>query len=255
MATGLPVMAQRGVLYMVWGDKIAPYLERSMVSLREWHPELPVHVERLAGDGDPVQLLIQKARMLEITPFAETLFLDADTVVLGRLDFGFERAARFNLACAINECPWARRFTDPDFNGDLIEYNSGVLFFTQAARPVFQAWAACAATVDSSVEWEEGGRIHRMSHADQAGLARAIEDTKSCPFVLPLNWNYRPWFHRAFFGPIRIWHDYGDVPQFIRDENRTYLDPKTRIRFYPVKVTADPTAGPFATQPAATRKG
>jgi hypothetical protein len=248
-------MAQRGVLYMVWGDKVAPYLERSMASLREWHPELPIHVERITADGDPIQLLVQKARMLDVTPFAETLFLDADTVVLGRLDFGFERALRFSLACTINECPWARRFTDPRLSGDLIEYNSGVLFFTHAARPVFDAWAACATTLDSSVEWEERGHLHRMTHADQAGFARAIEDTATCPFVLPLNWNYRPWFHRAFFGPIRIWHDYGDVPEFIRQENRIYLDPKARIRFYPVKVSAAPSAGLFAPRPPTDRNG
>jgi hypothetical protein len=247
-------MAQRGVLYMVWGDKIAPYLDRSMASLREWHPELPIHVERIASDGDPIQLLVQKARMLDVTPFTETLFLDADTVVLGRLDFGFERASRFGLACTINECPWARRFTDPALNGDLIEYNSGVLFFTRAARPVFEAWAACAGALDSSVEWEERGQVHRMSHADQAGFAKAIDDTAMNPFVLPLNWNYRPWFHRAFFGPIRIWHDYGEVPDFIRQENRTYLDPQTRIRFYPVKVSADPSAGLFADRSSTDRK-
>jgi hypothetical protein len=240
---GLSAMAQRGVLYMVWGDKIAPYLERSMASLREWHPELPIHVETLQPGDDPVQALLLKARMLDVSPFEETLFLDADTVVLGRLDFGFERAVRFGLACAINECPWARRFTDPNLSGDLIEYNTGVLFFTPAARPVFEAWKACVGAVDSSVEWEERGKLLRMSHADQAGFAKAIEDTGTCPFVLPLNWNYRPWFHRAFFGPIRVWHDYGEVPDFVRQENRTYLDPQTRIRFYPIKVSADPNAG------------
>jgi hypothetical protein len=47
--------------------------------------------------------------MAAMTPFEETLFLDADTVPLGRLDFGFEQAQRFGLACCICEVPWARR--------------------------------------------------------------------------------------------------------------------------------------------------
>jgi hypothetical protein len=36
--------------------------------------------------------------MLEVTPFEETLFLDNDTVVLGRLDYGFQKASQFGLA-------------------------------------------------------------------------------------------------------------------------------------------------------------
>ncbi len=222
---------------MIWGDRVTPYVERSMASVRAWHPELPVHVERLPDGLDPVQTLLRKARMLEVSPFDETVFLDADTVVLGRLDFGFDRAQKFKLACAINECPWARRYADPALSGDLIEYNTGVLFFTRAAKAVFDAWAACVDKLDSAIEWQEGGQNQRMAFNDQAGFAKAIEDTGTCPFVLPLNWNYRPWFHRAFFGPIRIWHDYSEVPEFVMRENKTYLDPDTKIRFYPIKVS------------------
>jgi hypothetical protein len=239
-------MAERGILYIVWGDKVAAYLERSLQAVRQWHPELPVHVERLEGVGDPVQALHRKSRMLEISPFAETVFLDADTVVLGRLDYAFERARSFKVACCINECPWARRYSDPTLAGDIIEYNTGVIFFTREARPLFDAWTSAAPMLDSSIEWEEGGRLNRMAANDQAGFAKAMEDTGTCPFVLPLNWNYRPFFHRAFFGPIRIWHDYGDVPDFLIKENAKYLDPATRVRFYPVKVTPDPTKRPLA---------
>ena len=28
-------MSERGILYIVWGDKIAPYLERSLASVRQ----------------------------------------------------------------------------------------------------------------------------------------------------------------------------------------------------------------------------
>jgi hypothetical protein len=244
-------MADRGVLYMVWGDKVQPYLERSLASLRRWHPELPVHVERLNDTVDPIQALLAKARMFDVSPFGETLFLDADTVVLGRLDFAFERARNFRLACTINECPWARRYADPSLGGDLIEYNTGVLLFTRAAQDLFARWQDCASRVDSSIEWEEGGRRHRMPCNDQGSFAKAIEETRTSPFVLPLNWNYRPWFNRAFFGPIRVWHDYGDVPDFVLAENERYRqDATAMIRFYPVKVAAEPARMGGAVPPA-----
>src|SRR5260221_6453107 len=103
-------MAQRGVLYMVWGAKAGSVLGRSIESVRRHLPDLPIHVLELPADTDPVQGLLQKARMAELTPFETTLFLDADTVVLGDLGYGFTQAERYGLACTICECPWARRY-------------------------------------------------------------------------------------------------------------------------------------------------
>src|SRR4051794_26811284 len=94
-----------GVVYVVWGD-VEQSLQRSIASLRAVHPELPVHVRRLSEGAS----LFDKSAMFDFTPFDHTLYLDADTIVLGRLDFGFESAARYGLACCINECPWARRY-------------------------------------------------------------------------------------------------------------------------------------------------
>lgn len=245
--------AGRGVLYLVWGEAVLKYLDRSIESVRRWHPDLPIHVERLDAADGPVRGLLRKPRMFELSPFEETLFLDADTVVLGRLDFGFERARRFGLACTINESPWARRYGDPGLSGDLIEYNTGVLFFTRQAKPVFEAWAASVASLDSSIEWVEAGQRRRMAFNDQAGFAKAVDDTGVSPFVLPLNWNYRPLFHRAFCGPIRIWHDYGDVPDFLLELNRRYEDPSTPIALHSVRVSPDPTRRHPADGPAPER--
>src|SRR4029079_12054427 len=117
--------AKRGILYVKWGPNNS-VLERSLRSVRAIHPELPVHVQELTGPPTPT--LLDKARMMEWTPFEETVFLDVDTVVLDRLDFGFAMAAKHGLACCICECPWARRYGG--ISGDLVEYNTGVLFFT-----------------------------------------------------------------------------------------------------------------------------
>ncbi len=206
-------MAGRGVVYMVWGDIDEAILDRSRASIAEHHPELPVHVVR-----SPTGSLLDKARLFDVSPFAETLYLDMDTVVLGALDFGFEAARRTGLALCICECPWARRYGG--LSGDLVEYNTGVMFFTRQARAVFKAWAGCAADIDSSIVFIHEGQTMRMPLNDQAGFANAVEGTGFVPFVLPLNWNFRPKWHRSWFGPIKIWHDYGAVPEPILANNR-----------------------------------
>lgn len=206
-------MAGRGVVYMVWGDIDEAILDRSRASIAEHHPELPVHVQRSASGS-----LLDKANVLELSPFAETLYLDMDTVVLGALDFGFEAARRTGLALCICECPWARRYGG--LTGDLIEYNTGVMFFTRAASAVFDAWAGCVANIDSSIVFVHEGQTMRMPLNDQAGFAKAVDGTGFVPFVLPLNWNFRPKWHRSWFGPIKVWHDYGAVPEPILANNR-----------------------------------
>ncbi len=196
---------------MVWGGGVEVALERSIASLKKRHPELPVEVIRLTAP-DPVQGLVQKTEMLERTPFDETLFLDADTVVLDRLDFGFEKAAKFDLACCICEVPWAARYVGLGDRPDMIEYNTGVLFFTKKARPVFDAWRRLAREIDSSLYFVKDGKHGKMSYNDQCGFAAAIEEVGISPFVLPLNWNLRPSYVGHFFGPVKIWHSYGIVP-------------------------------------------
>jgi hypothetical protein len=191
-------------------------LERSIESLQNWHPELPFHVERLESGAT----LLDKARMFDLSPFEETLFLDADTVVLDRLDHGFEKAAQHGLACCICECPWARRFGGLKNAGDIIEYNTGVLFYTAKARDLFEWWIIHS-NADSSIKFMtvDGQRI--MPRNDQCGFAMAVDASGFNPFVLPMNWNFRPIWHRSMFGPIKIWHDYSDVPQGIIDWNES----------------------------------
>ena len=79
-------MTCRGVLYLVWGQFDQSLLDRAIASVREFRPELPVEIARLGDDAT----LLDKAGMLDLTPFDETVFLDADTVVLGDLGFGFD---------------------------------------------------------------------------------------------------------------------------------------------------------------------
>ena len=218
-------MSRRGILYITWGNKSDSVLKRSMDSVARHHGELPTHVIRLPETAT----LLEKAKMLDMSPFEETLFLDADTVVLGRLDFGFDKAVRHGLACAICECPWARRYRG--LAGDMVEYNTGVLFFTAAARPVFDAWRRLAPAVDSAIPIFVGNRLAHMPLNDQAGFALALERTGFLPFVLPVNWNFRHKWQKSFFGPIKIWHDYQDVTDDIHEWSRVQSDERQVIQY------------------------
>lgn len=216
---------KRGVIYVYWGTKIKAELKRSVESLKRHHPELPVEMVELPEGSS----LLDKADMIDHSPFESTLFLDTDTVVLDRLDFGFDKAEKHGLACCICECPWARRYGG--LGGDTIEYNTGVLFFTKKARPVFDGWKKNAAEVDSSIRFYTGRQLSIMPHNDQAGFAKAVEETGFNPFVLPLNWNMRPLWHKTFFGPIKIWHDHSDVPMALHMWNDGQVLEQSIIRY------------------------
>jgi lipopolysaccharide biosynthesis glycosyltransferase len=221
----------RGVLYIVWGEKGEAVLQRSKDSLARFHPELPVEVVRLQSAADPIEMLLKKAEMFEMSPFEETLFLDADTVVMGKLDYAFEKARQFGLACCICECPWARRYQKSRM-GDRIEYNTGVLFFTPKAKPIFDAWKDHAGKIDSSIVFVQNEKLVEMSHNDQASFAMAVDSAGTAPFVLPLNWNFRPGWYRSFFGPIKIWHDYAAPPKYFDDLNAYYQREDAVIQYH-----------------------
>lgn len=222
-------MSERGVIYIVWGrdDKTERALERSRKSLKVIHPELPVEVFRL-DVADPIKGLLEKSGMFKLSPFGDTLFLDADTVVLGRLDFAFLKAREFGLACCIAPFPWAGRYNG--IHGETIEYNTGVLFFGERAKPVFECWSRLAPQIDSSLVVRSEGQIVKMPYNDQCSFAAAIEETKFSPFILPLNWNLRPRYHRTFFGPVKIWHDYDELPPGFAELREYYDQPGAIIQ-------------------------
>jgi hypothetical protein len=211
----------RGVLYIVWNRGRSPKhdaaLRRSVESVRVVHPELPVRIHELPAGAR----LLDKAGMYDWSPFEETVYLDLDTVVLDRLDFGFEKASRHGLCVTIAPASFARRYHRM-ISGDVVEYNTGVIFWKRGraaggVERLFREWDRLAKAEDSSHEFPLGhGRTGRQDCNDQAGFAKSVETTGFCPFVLPGNWNYRPQFMRSFYGPIKVWHEYAEVPPGVR---------------------------------------
>jgi hypothetical protein len=223
----------RGILSIYWGDESKLPIERLKTSVAKFHPELPHQIIKVEAPSDNASSLNLKASMLDLSPFDETLFLDIDTVVLGDLNFGFEKAKQFGLAIAICESPWAKRYRKI-FSGDQIEYNTGVIFFTKAAIQVFDAWKALSQEVDSEnlgVAFGTG-EIFRQTANDQASFALAIENVGLNPFVLPMNWNFRPMWQKSFCGPIKIWHDYMDPPSFFDEMTKYYSNADSIIQYH-----------------------
>lgn len=215
----------RGVIYVYWGEQPERELERSIASLDRIHPELPWEKIKLDDDSS----LLDKSSMLNLSPFESTLFLDTDTVVLDRLDFGFQQAEQYGLACCINECPWARRYAD--IGGDQVEYNTGVLFFTKDSAPVFNRWDQISHDIDSTLVFFDNHQPKVMPLNDQAGFSQAVVDTGFNPFVLPLNWNFRPMWHRSFFGPIKVWHDRRSPPQLLEHWNGEQVPEPSIVKY------------------------
>lgn len=214
---------QRGALFVVWGTVHEALLERALASVKKHHPELPIHVHRAEpnssdvhfGRHHPTNLAI-KASMCDVSPFDTTLFLDVDTVVLGRLDYPFEKAEQFGIAARICEHPWARRY-HKSIKGGVREFNTGVLFFSKTATPLFDRWKELTSLDSSSFFRQDDGNVITMVANDQCGFAAAVEELGINPFVLPTNYNFRPQWDRSWFGPILVWHDYQNPPDNLQE--------------------------------------
>lgn len=232
----------RGILSIYWGDESRLPIERLKSSVKKFHPELQHVVVKVDPPSSGASSLNIKASMFDLSPFEETLYLDIDTIVMSDLSFGFDKVKLHGLCLSICECPWARRYPQI-FKGDQIEYNTGVIFFSKKSRIVFESWKELAASVDSSIvgvankmDYEFAGvaegEVYKMSANDQGSFALAVEKTNFNPYVLPLNWNFRPPWHQNFYGPIKIWHSYSTPPEFLPDLNRYYENSDSIIQHH-----------------------
>lgn len=192
------IVAKRGILYIAFGDQAREQVKQSIATVKVYAKTLPIAVISDAPfteadiniyhiDSD-VGARSVKTRMYSLSPFEETLFLDADTEMLASPDGGFELLKYVDMVIAqdvnrkLSDVKWKNlpaeeiRYTQEYIGVDVLYFNSGVIFFKRNERlqKMFQAW---------NREWEHFGR------QDQLALVRAIHDNpvRIAPMRHPFN--------------------------------------------------------------------
>jgi hypothetical protein len=239
---GRPRATSRAVVYLAWGDE---FVARATASARSAErlgaPRIlltdEAHADAARGSGafEIVRALDVehwdhqlKSRLLEFIPpgFDSLLYLDADTVVLHDISFGFQKAEQHGIA--ISPAPKYNLAHYKGFDRVLaandievppqLVYNAGVIFFrlTTEVRAVFERWRGLCDTLGRPLGYLQ----------DQPFLALAIEQCGFNPYVLPPVYNYRGNGEVAV-GDVLLWHSHHPVP----DDLNVYEGPDFRRRY------------------------
>jgi hypothetical protein len=180
--------------------------------------------------------------MFDLSPFDETLFLDADTTVMGKLDYGFAKAQQHGIACCINANPWQRRYYKIEQHPDEVEYSSGVIFFDKnfgevdnryghrAVSKVFGLWDSLDGTDTTCSYFHASDGVKHAPVNDQALFTLAMQRLGFNPFVLPLNWNLYPRWQKHWWGEIKVLHGYDDIPESVMRWNAEQSKPGAVIQ-------------------------
>ena len=210
------IEAEKGVLYIAYGEKARAGAVASIKSLRRSNPDLPVAVVSDTPVGAEADWICHldlslgarevKTRIYSLSPFRKTLYLDADTEVLGSGEGGFRLLDFFDAVLAIDPNKILSRVKWAALNPEEIEttkseigtaevqyYNSGAIFFRRNDRcqRFFQEWHA---------QWKRWGR------QDQLALVRALyrQPIRIAPMREP--WNT----HRKAVARF-VWHKHRTV--------------------------------------------
>lgn len=160
--------------------------------------------------------LIRKTELFNHLPenYETYLLLDADTVVLDDITFGFEQAAKYGIAIAPChhyglEAFWnfSRVMEEAGHpqRGQL-QYNTGVIFFSlpPEVKEVMEMWRDLALT------------YRHIIKNDQPFFTLAMEKLGFNPYTLPITYNYRG-SGDPISGKVHIWHSHLEMPENIND--------------------------------------
>lgn len=202
----------RGVVYVVWdysGENMEIYaklVSRSARSVQLW-TNLPTHIitdkffpKEYESNFDSVVKVdwgeqacgfVPKAWVVD-TPFDQTLFLDADTLVMDNLEGGFDKLNKHGLCLS----------HAPVFNHHL--YNSGVIWFD---KTVPYAW-------EFMKIWSNVTKSKKLGCNEQQTINALANRLNLRPYVLPHSYNFRAQFLELQWlnGPMRILHWSGPEP-------------------------------------------
>jgi hypothetical protein len=220
----------RGVLYVATGAAHAEAARASAASVRRTNPGLGVALftdQPVAGpEFDRVEPIASphvrsKIDYMPRTPFAETLYLDTDTRVLGDLGELFRLLERFELALAQRAHAPGLREGRPAVPSSFPQANSGVLLYraSPAALAFLEDWRAAYAAAGFKV--------------DQITLRELLWTSDIRFAVLPARFNTRryTWLHHWFSGGPR---------PVILHTNRFHPS-----KFGPVRARLDALTGPY----------
>jgi SAM-dependent methyltransferase len=177
-------LAERGVLYIAYGENARTCAKKSMETCHALVPDLPVALIADAPIGGEDFFLwhldchpgarVQKTGMYWLSPFRETLFMDADTLLQKSPMHAFELLELTDLVLGLDVWYTVEQINWPALvpeevtvtrgelpTSSLLYYNSGVIAFRRspAAQKLFTAWHQ---------EWL------RWAQHDQLALARAM---------------------------------------------------------------------------------
>ena len=177
----------RGVVYVAYGEQAIVQVRLSIRGMREHNPGLPICVisdaalERIGREAPPEFIYHEdtdigarwpKLNVDKLTPFENTLYIDADTRIAGNIERPFELLEAGWELCAcptsyqgieahghVNAEERAATFEEVGTHAQVIQ--AGVMYFRRcsAIHKLFATWRA---------EWK------RWEDQDQAALVRAL---------------------------------------------------------------------------------
>ena len=179
------MLAEKGALYIAYGEKAVENVSLSASLLKKHAPDLPIAVITDAETIPEADYLIRhidmdqgarqiKTRIYSLSPFYKTLYLDADTEVLQDPQHGFDLLELADLVIGQDTVRIFNQNKHPHLvkeeiqktkretgGGEYAYYNTGVMFFRRSERmkELMQAWHR---------EWTHWGR------QDQPAFYRAM---------------------------------------------------------------------------------
>jgi hypothetical protein len=204
-------MQNRGVIYCATSQ--IDYLEAALISaiaLRQVNPELPITLVcdhplanflslhrygirlmpvALSEKQDAFRSRDLKTCLANISPYQETLYLDADILPVRSLMHIWDYLAQGDLAMVRDRQPTIadcdhianseKTYTLERLPSHTPQYNSGVMLWRNSSRTqaLFKHWQR---------EWQ------KFQQHDQLALVRAIDATQTDIVQLPINYNISP---------------------------------------------------------------
>jgi hypothetical protein len=202
-----PAAASRGVVHVAYGARFVAEATVSARSVRATNPSLSLSLitdtPPAEAVWDDVQLVPNDGRggsamklQMHRAPWAQSLFLDTDTLVVGDLAPVFTLLERFDLAGVQHS--GGHHYALPGLPVTFPEFNSGVL-----------AWRRTDAVLSFFSRWNERYDEYRDQQGrtwDQKSLRMALYESGLRLAALPHAYNLMPYFPSTVEGRAVILH-------------------------------------------------